>query len=153
MSDATHQEDETLIAQLRSALDQVDPVPADVTDFAKAALDWQNIDAVLANVEFDSSTEDLTSGVRSTTTARMLSFEVDEWTIDLEYHEPTSRLIGQVTPGQRCTVELHFAGGAIGVYSDDLGRFDFDNVLPGPASIVVRTSGDLHIIKTEWTVL
>ena len=49
MSDATHQEDETLIAQLRSALDQVDPVPADVTDFAKAALDWQNIDAVLAS--------------------------------------------------------------------------------------------------------
>lgn len=63
------------------------------------------------------------------------------------------RLIGQVNIDQRCTIELHFAGGAAGAYSDEMGRFDFDDVLPGPVSLVVRIPGNLHIIKTEWTVL
>jgi len=153
MTDAMHPEDQTLIAQLSAALEEIDPVPTDVSEFAKAAFDWRNIDGELAALEFDSSTEDVPSGVRSTATARMISFEAGEWTIDLEYDEHARRLIGQVSPGTKCIVELHFAGGAIGVPSDDLGRFDFDDVLPGPVSLVVRTPGNLHVIKTEWTVL
>ena len=153
MSDNTHPEDQELIDRLGEILNEVDPVPADVSEFAKAAFDWRNIDGELASMEFDSSTEDVPSGVRSTATARMLSFEAGEWTIDIEYNEHTQRLIGQVNTDQRCTIELHFAGGALGVFSDELGRFDFDDVLPGPVSLVVRTPGNLHVIKTEWTVL
>ena len=153
MSENTEPRDQELINLLGETLDEVDPVPADVSEFAKAAFDWRNIDGELANIEFDSSTEDVRSGVRSTATARMLSFVAGEWTIDIEYNEHTRRLIGQVSIDHRCTIELHFAGGAVGAYSDELGRFDFDDVLPGPVSIVVRTPGDLHIIKTEWTVL
>ena len=153
MSDAMHPEDEKLIAQLRVALEAADPAPSDVSAFAKAAFGWRNIDAELAAIEFDSSTEELPSGVRSTATARMLSFQAGEWTVDIEYNEHTQLLIGQLSPETKCVVELHFAGGAIGVPSDDLGRFDFDDVLPGPISLVVRTPGNLHVIKTEWTVL
>ena len=153
MSDAMHPEDEALISQLKSALEQTDPVPADVSEFAKAAFSWRDIDAELAAIEFDSSTADLPAGVRSAATARMLSFEAGEWTIDIEYNEATRRLLGQVSPGQRCTVELHYAGGVSEAEADDLGRFDFDDILPGPVSLVIRTPGNLHVIKTEWTVL
>jgi hypothetical protein len=148
-----HPEDETLIAQLSAALGAIDPAPTDVSEFAKAAFAWRTIDAELAALGFDSSTEDVPSGVRSTATARMISFEAGEWTIDIEYDEHSRRLIGQVSPGTKCVIELHFAGGAIGLETDDLGRFDFDEVLPGPVSLVVRTPGNLHVIKTEWTVL
>lgn len=153
MSDNMNQEDRQLISQLRDSLGQADPVPSDVTDFAKAAFTWRSIDAELAEMAYDSSTEDLPAGVRSTATARMLTFEVGRWTIDVEYNEATRRLIGHVDPGQRLAIELHFAGGAVGIYSDAHGRFDFDDVLPGPISLVIRTSGDLEVIKTEWTVI
>ena len=153
MSDAMKPEDEMLISQLREALNQADPVPSDVSEFAKLAFTWGNIDAELAAIEYDSSTEDVPSGVRSTSTARMISFEAGEWTIDIEYNEPNRRLIGQLSPGQACRVELHYAGGTAETESDELGRFDFDDVPAGPVSLVIRTPGDLHVIKTEWTVL
>ena len=153
MSNEMNKEDQELISRLRETLSESDPVPSDVTEFAKAAFAWRSIDAELAEMAYDSSTEEVPSGVRSTATARMLSFEAGRWTIDLEYNEATQRLIGQVDPGQRLVIELHFAGGAIGIYSDERGRFDFDDVLPGPISLVIRTSGDIEVIKTEWTVL
>jgi hypothetical protein len=153
MSENVNPQDQELIDRLGAILNEVDPVPADVSEFAKAAFSWRNIDAELAAIEYDSSTETLPAGVRSTAIARMLSFEVGEWTIDVEYNEHTRRLIGQIGIEQQCTVELHFAGGAIEVQSDEFGRFDFDDVLPGPVSLVVRTPGNLHVIKTEWTVL
>lgn len=150
MNDAGN--DEQLIAMLRSGLAEGDPAPADIAEFARAVYSWRLIDAELAELAFDSVT-DQTAGVRSTATARMISFEAGRWTIDIEYNEPTGRLLGQVSPAGRVTVELHFAGGAIGIYTDELGRFDFDEVLPGPISLVIRTPGDLEVIKTEWIVL
>jgi hypothetical protein len=51
------------------------------------------------------------------------------------------------------TVELHLTGDAIVTDTDDLGRFHFDGVLPGPVSLVFRVPGNLEVVKTEWTVL
>lgn len=144
--------DEQLIAMLRAGLAEGDPAPSDVAEFAKAVFSWRMIDAELAGLTFDSVTDE-TAGVRSTMAARMISFEAGRWSIDIEYNEATGRLLGQVTPAGRVTVELHFAGGAIGIYTDELGRFDFDDILPGPISLVIRTAGDLEVIKTEWIVL
>ena len=83
----------------------------------------------------------------------MLSFEAGHWTIDIEYNAATGRLIGQVEPAREVIVELHLAGGPVISVADELGRFDFDGVLPGPVSLVFRTPGDLEVVKTEWTVL
>lgn len=153
MSDATGHSEDTLMSLLRRGLEEADPVPADVSEFAKAAFSWRNIDAELAEVAYDSNEETTPVGVRSIATARMLSFQAGEWTIDIEYNAATNRLIGQVEPARLVTVELHLAGGIITTQTDELGRFDFDGVLPGPISLVFRTSGDLEVVKTEWTVL
>ena len=87
MTENANARDSELIDRLGRILNETDPVPADVSEFAKAAFDWRNIDGELASMEFDSSTEDVPSGVRSTATARMISFEAGEWTIDLEHRE------------------------------------------------------------------
>ena len=153
MSESTPRSEDRLISLLRKGLDEADPVPMDVTDFAKAALSWRTIDAELAEIAYDSSEETTPAGVRSAATARMLSFEAGHWTIDIEFNAATGRLIGQVEPAREVIVELHLAGGPVISLADELGRFDFDGVLPGPVSLVFRTPGDLEVVKTEWTVL
>ncbi|HEY7469677.1 MAG TPA: carboxypeptidase-like regulatory domain-containing protein [Acidimicrobiia bacterium] len=153
MSDMTGQSEDRLMSLLRKGLGQADPAPSDVTEFAKAAFSWRDIDAELAELAYDSSEETTPSGVRSTATARMLSFEAGNWSIDIEYSPVSERLIGQIEPARQVEVELHIAGGTIVTQTDELGRFDFDGVLPGPISLVFRTPGNLEVIKTEWTVL
>lgn len=153
MSESTGQSQDRLMSILRRGIEESDPVPTDVTEFAKAALSWRTIDAELAEIAYDSSEEETPAGVRGTATARMLSFEAGSWTIDIEYTPGSGRLIGQVDPAREATVELHLAGAIVTGQTDDLGRFDFEGVLPGPVSLVFRTAGNLEVVKTEWTVL
>ncbi len=102
-----------LIELLRQGLVSTDPVPADVTDFAMAALTWRTIDAELAAIAFDSASEDTPAGVRGSATDRMLSYETEKLSIDIEYRSATRRLIGQVAPAQLATIELHHSKGTV----------------------------------------
>lgn len=146
-------EDQEILADLRAGLEQSDPVPADVAEFARAALTWRDIDAELAELDFDSSDQDQElSGVRSAVTARMLSFQVGGWMVDVEYDDPTGRLIGAVSPQEAFTVELHTAGAFYTVPSDEVGRFTAEGVGRGPLAMVLRFENG-QVIKTQWVVL
>ena len=143
-----------LIELLQQGLVATDPVPADVTEFAMAALTWRTIDAELAEIAFDSASEETPAGVRGPASERMLSYETSKLSIDVEYRTATRRLIGQIAPPQPATVQLHHAKGTSTTVADDLGRFAFDDVEPGPVSIVCTSMGeDPDVTKTEWTVL
>jgi hypothetical protein len=145
-------QDEELLAMLRKGLAEGDPVPSDVAAFAKAAFTWRDIDAELAELDFDSADEDLPAGVRSSTTVRMMSFQAGQWMIDIEYDEAAGRLIGSTTPPARYSVDLHTSGAKFTTESDDLGRFTADGIAPGPLGMVLRfTRG--HTVKTQWVVL
>lgn len=137
---------------LRRGLHQVDPVPSTVSEFADALFTWRDIDADLAELTFDSVDESTPVGVRSTSTARMISFEVGQWTIDLEYNPATGLLMGSVSPESPLTVELHSRGAHFAVDVDDSGHFEFEGVETGPASLVFRLDGG-EMIKTSWIVL
>lgn len=101
MSESNRQSEDRLMSLLQQGLDEADPVPTDVTDFARAALSWRTIDAELAQLAYDSSEESTSAGVRSAATARMLSFEVGTWMIDIEYNAPAGSLMGQIEPAPR----------------------------------------------------
>lgn len=148
----TSREDDQLLARLREGLDDRDPVPTDVMTFAKAAFTWRDIDAELAELDYDSSDEDVPAGVRSTATARMISFQVGKWMLDVEFDNTSGRLIGQISPEASFIVELHTAGALFSVQSDEIGRFDADEIAPGPLSMVLRFT-DGEVIKTQWVVL
>lgn len=151
MTESTRpQEEESLLSLLRRGLDQSDASPADVIEFAKAALSWRNIDADLAQLSYD-SIDDSTS-VRGVATSRMLAFESGELTIDLE-HEPLSgRLMGQLDPAGPMTIELHVLDTVSVTESDELGRFFFEGIQAGPFALVVRLEGD-EVVKTQWVIL
>ena len=85
MSDSANHQEENLLSLLRRGLEQSDPSPADVAEFAKAALSWRTIDADLAQLSYDSIDESDSVSVRGVATSRMLAFESEELTIDLEH--------------------------------------------------------------------
>lgn len=154
MSENRDYTESQLLEFLRQGLESTDPVPADVNEFAMAALTWRTIEAELAEIAFDSASEDTPAGVRGLAGERMLSFETATLSIDIEYRGATRRIIGQVAPPQPATVELHHSKGTLTTVADDLGRFFFDDVDPGPVSIVCTSHGDHpDVIKTEWTIL
>lgn len=144
--------DNEILDILRKGLWQSDPVPSTVSEFAAALFTWRDIEAELAELTFDSVDEETPAGVRSTSTARMLSFEIGKWTIDLEYNLARGGLMGSVSPVSPFFVELHSGGARFEVELDDIGRFEFDDVKPGPASLVFR-SADGEVVKTSWIVL
>lgn len=145
-------EDQDLLQKLREGLEASDAVPSDVTAFAKASFEWRNIDAELAQLEFDSVDEDLPAGVRSSATARMISFQAGQWMLDLEYDETTQTLMGHISPTVSYHVELHLPGARFSVESDEHGRFQASEVTPGPVSLVLRMD-DGQVVKTQWIVL
>ena len=152
MSDFDQSREEELVAGLRKALEASDPVPGDVAEFAKAAFTWRDIDAELAQLEFDSAEEDLPAGVRSSATARMMSFQVGQWMLDIEFDDLSGRLIGAISPEASYSVELHTPGALFMTESDDVGRFEAEGIRPGPLSLVLRFS-HRSVIKTQWVVL
>ena len=151
MTESTRpQEEERLLSLLRRGLDQSDASPADVTEFAKAALSWRTIDADLAQLSYD-SIDDSTS-VRGVAASRMLAFESGELMIDLE-HEPLSgHLMGQLDPAGQMTIELHVLDTVLVTESDELGRFSFEGIQSGPFALVIRLEGD-DVVKTQWVIL
>jgi hypothetical protein len=145
-------EDEKLLAMLRKGLADSDAVPSDVVAFAKAAFTWRDIDAELAELDFDSADEEVPAGVRSSTTLRMISFQAGQWMIDIEYDEAAGRLIGATSPPARYTVELHTSGASFTTESDDMGRFTADGIARGPLGMVLRFIRG-QVVKTQWVVL
>jgi hypothetical protein len=152
MTKPTEHDDDMIMSLLRQGLDQSDPVPPDVTDFATASFSWRTIDAELAQLSYDSTDETSATTVRSTATARVVGFETGAWMIDLEHDAATAELRGQIDPAGRVGVELHVVGAVLATETDDLGRFTFEGVEAGPVAIVIRVDGQ-EAVKTEWIVL
>ena len=144
--------DEDLIAALRAGLDEADPVPGDVIAFAKAAFTWGDIDAELASLDFDSAETGQEAGVRSSATARMISFQAGQWMLDIEYEEIAGRLLGVISPEASFRIDLHTSGAFFTTESDPSGRFQAEGVSRGPLSLVLHFT-DGQVVKTQWVVL
>ena len=150
MNESTNHQDDKLISLLRRGFHGSDPTPADVTEFAKAALSWRNVDAELAQLTFDSV--DDTTAVRGVAVARMLAFESGDLMIDLEHDPASGYLRGQLEPAGQMAIELHVLDTVLVTESDELGRFAFDGIHSGPFALVIRFEGD-EAVKTEWIIL
>jgi hypothetical protein len=157
MSDSSGPDDE-LLDDLRSVIGRVDPVPADVTDFAKAALGWRRLDTDLAELLTDSALEtQATALTRSGSSGgRWLSFRAGELTIDVEVRSDGAArvMLGQLAPAPAAvTVELQAAGGevAASARSDELGRFRLGLEVGGRVRLLVlRRDPPAATVETSW---
>jgi hypothetical protein len=141
--------DDELFDELRSVLRRTDPVPAEVTDFAKAALAWRRLDAELAELLEDSVLDEaaaLTRGGGS----RSLTFRADDLTIDVEIQD--GHLLGQLAPPPAAAaVELQREDGEIAATADadSLGRFRLE--LGGEGRFRLRVAPPAgRAVETSW---
>src|SRR5438552_1940340 len=100
MSDEQSDHEAELLGELRRLVRTVDPVPDDVTAFARAALGWRRVDAELAELLVDSRLETESLARSEGDSGRLLSFRAADLELDLELRE-TDRgvvILGQLAP-------------------------------------------------------
>ena len=139
-----------LFEELRSVLNRTDPVPAEVTDFAKTALGWRRLDAELAELLEDSALESEAPALaRGTAGVRSLTFRSDELTIDVEVQP--GMLLGQLAPAAAATMELQVENGSVAATaeSDALGRFRLPIQGDGRFRLRVLRPG-ASAVETSW---
>lgn len=127
-------DDETLLAELGVVLRDRSEPPPEVVEAAKALFAWRAIDAELAALTYDSLLDDLPSLARAAAQPRILTFEADGLTVEVEVDAGPSgrRLLGQLVPAQAAELELRHEGDQnLRGTADDLGRF----TLPLPADV------------------
>lgn len=149
---------ERLTAELRDLANRVDPPPELLAEFAGAALAWRRLDAELAELTYDSVTdESLVDTVRGTAAPRLLMFDVGGITVEVEItvDGEQRRLIGQVVPMQPASIEVRHAGGVTTTEADDLGRFGADGLPAGPLSLRcrLRDGEQVRVVHTEWSAI
>src|SRR5215510_9065800 len=93
-----HDIHDELMGRLAEAIRHGDDVPAEQIEIAKGLFAWRTIDVELAELTYDSSTEELV-GVRGSAGPRALTFEQGPVMIDVELTEDGRRtLTGMLVP-------------------------------------------------------
>lgn len=146
-----HPTDDPLLGELRRLAQRVDPVPDEVTAYARAALGWRRIDAELAELLVDSR---LAAGAaRGGDGPRSLTFRASdlEVGVELEEGDGTVRLLGQLAPAGRAAIDVQRDDGATATSAeaDDLGRFRVELTAGMRVRLLVRRES-AHVVETSW---
>ncbi|MGK5517736.1 hypothetical protein ACSNN9_00060 [Micromonospora sp. URMC 107] len=145
--------DDALLAELRAAVRDSDPVPEEFLAAARAAFSWRSVDAELALAEltFDSACDPQPAGLtRSTGSARTLTFRTGAVVVEIEV-TPTG-VVGQLSParGGRVTARTS-AGQYEEVPVDAVGFFSMGAPPAGPVQLRAHTAG--YAVATAWVSL
>lgn len=149
-------DDDRLLGELRRLVNRVDPVPDEVTAYAKAALGWRRIDAELAELLSDSVLEPdslaITRGDGSL--ARRLTFRSGDLEIDLEIQETDSGIVlmGQLAPPGRAEIDVQREdrSASVKAEADALGRFRAELAAGGRIRLQIRREPPAPPIETSW---
>jgi hypothetical protein len=145
--------DDALLAELGDAVRGAADVPPGFVAAGKAAFTWRNVDAELAQLQYDSASAPASTTTRSQASRpRALTFSTGELTIELEL--TGEGLLGQLVPPQRGQVQVQTRTGATTtvqatVQVDEVGWFA---VRPVPAAMLrlrVEVAGHDPVL-TEW---
>jgi len=146
-----------LLADLKTLVRQLDPVPEQVREAARASATWLTIDAdlaELAELTYDSVVSDELVGIRGSGAARQLTFETPGRTLEIEIAGAAGRLQGQIVPAREVDVVIRHRNGATTVRTDSVGHFEADGVPAGPVSLRWDGAGSGEgATTTDWVVL
>lgn len=153
MTDAWWDDDDALLAAVKSALQREREVPASFRQAGEMAYAWHNIDAELAALSYDSADDPHAAMLTRAETAalRSLTFDARELSIEIEIVSETLR--GQIVPPQPGEVEVHQASGKVTRAAvDEVGYFTSAPLPAGTFRLLLRTS-DQRSILTDWITL
>lgn len=147
-------EDDPLLAELRRLAGVVDPVPDEVTAYAKAALGWRRIDAELAELLVDSRLETLAATRSVSESARSLTFRASDLDVDVELvpEDDAVSLLGQLAPAASATIEAQRDDGTTVATADadELGRFRLMLEPGARVRLIVRREPPAAPVETSW---
>ncbi len=144
MSD-TPDANQTLLARIGNAFDDLEPIPARLTDAAKAAFGWRRADAELAELLFDSANEELVGVRGSTSDRRSFRFGADDFV--LRVHLTPSTLIVMVEPPVSVPCRV-----TTGEHGDEHRTDDFGELVVDAPDLPARVEIDLPsgTVVTPW---
>ena len=137
-------------ALLQAGLEEADPVPDHVKEYARAVFSWRGIDAELATLSID-TTEGAPAGVRGATATRFVFTDQSGTTIEFDYDSRSRRIDGDISPAGSGDANLMTSSDTREGFVQG-GRFEFTDVPSGPVALVVRLD-DGRALKTEWLTL
>jgi len=139
-------DDDVLMRLLGETLDEAEPLSDELVDtVAGAAFELRRLDAVLAELIFDSTMTD--GGTRSDDTSRNLVYSKNEVEVELELEADGEAVHGLVLPPDtRCEVES--PSGMLPVEVDEFGRFDITVEARRFRLVLTPSSGTR--IATPW---
>lgn len=146
-------DDDNLLQELAGVLNATDPVPSHVLEAARGSFAWRTVDAELAELVFDSAEAEPT-GVRSQGAGeRQVTFRSPALEVEMAMVGGDRRqLVGQLVPPQQAELQLVSGEVTLETQADDVGRFSFDDVPAGPASIRCLLADGTRI-QTDWLLL
>jgi hypothetical protein len=146
--------DDPLLAELRRLATRVDPVPDEVTAYARAALGWRRIDAELAELLVDSQLAASSTTRSVSESERTLTFRASDLDIDVELQlgEGEIVLLGQLAPAGSAEIDAQRDDGTVltTTQSDELGRFRFSLPAGTRVRLVVRRETPAAPVETSW---
>lgn len=141
--------DLVLLDDLAQLLGTVDPVPEGLADRSLFALTLEGLNAEVMALH----SEEPALAVRGEPTRveiRTVTFSSDPVTVMISLSEgPTGvRIDGWTAPAEKYVVQVYGPEGFTSTESDDGGSFVFEDVRPGPASIVLRRAAGGPVVST-----
>lgn len=141
--------DVRLLADMRRLWDEVDPVPAELFEQVRFAMDLTQLDFDLEVLRM--STAPQLAAVRGEERARLITFDSESLTIMISTRanpDGSVRIDGWLTPAADHPVDLRMDSGIRSVTADMSGRFSFESVPAGMAQLMVRPAESGRLVTT-----
>jgi hypothetical protein len=145
-------EDDKLLAALRGAMTAREAVPTWFVETGKNAYAWHNIDAELAQLTYDSERDQRTAAATRSETASIRALTFTSTRLSIEFEVSEDSLLGQVTPPEAGTLEIHTTTGISTTTVDEIGIFAVEPIPSGSFRLRWRTADGVDVI-TGWIIL
>jgi hypothetical protein len=153
VADGWLEDDEALLDALAEALRADSDIPDSFREAASAAYAWQDIDAELAALIYDSARAEREPALTRAEPAGLRALTFSARRLSVELHLSDGALSGQVVPPQPGEAEVHTARGGTGaVPIDEVGYFRLAAVPTGPFRVHIRTADGASVL-TDRIVL
>jgi len=151
MSEPDFSDDDVLLAALSEALDHLDPVPTGALRAASTSWEIFHVDAELAGLVTDTSSDGPIVLLREEADLRTLTFVSSRLTVEIEV-DGDRRAVGVLSPPAAMAIEVEAASSqgqplTKTALSDDLGRFWLDL---GIGLCRLRIGSGPDAVVTSW---
>ena len=147
--------DDTSAQRGMEGLGSPEKVPPSVISAAKTSFGWRNVTAAVADLDFDSATEEVSVAPGSPAPARHMRFSREGFSVEITVTRSGQRLGGRFDPPIAGSVRLSRPGRPeLAAAVDSKGRFRFEAVGRGPVSIrTISSDPRSRGFQTAWVTI